>query len=310
MRVGFFGTPGLAARCLFELQRKHEICFAVTSVDTESGRNRKVQFCPAKLEALRLNIPVLQPADLKDPRFYDTIETYHADIFVIVAYGNLIPRPVYELPPLKTINLHPSLLPRYRGAAPIQWALINGEKETGITVQLINERLDAGDIIEQEVIQLDNDTTAADLYRIVETIGPGLLQRAIEALSSQRAVPIQQNESMATFCRKIDREVARIDWKRSSSAIHNLVRGLNPKPVAFSNFRGEGIRIWKTAMIDAELSDRLEPGALMRYQKKRLIAGTGTGSIDIRTIQPANKKIMDGLSFINGYRLAAGDHFE
>jgi methionyl-tRNA formyltransferase len=310
MRVGFFGTPGLAARCLSELHRKHEICFAVTAVDTESGRNRKVQWCPAKIEALRLNIPVLQPAGLKEPGFYAAIETYHADIFVIVAYGNLIPRLVYELPPLKTINLHPSLLPRYRGAAPIQWALINGEKETGITVQLINERLDAGDIIEQEVIPLDTDTTAADLYHIVETMGPGLLHRAIEALSAQRAVPIQQDESRATFCGKIDREVARIDWKGSSSAVHNLVRGLNPKPVAFSSFRGEGIRIWKTALMDAELSDRLEPGALMRYQKKRLLAGTGTGYIEIRTIQPANKKIMDGLSFINGYRLAAGERFE
>ncbi len=214
------------------------------------------------------------------------------------------------MPVFKTINLHPSLLPKYRGAAPIQWSLINGEKETGITVQLINERLDAGDIIEQEKIPLDSDMTAADLYRIVEARGPDLIERVLEGFSARKSVPVKQDESKATFCRKIDRDIARIDWKAASAVIHNLVRGLNPKPVAFSSFRGEGVKIWKTSLADEDTPGRLEPGAIARHQKKRLFAGTGTGPIEILCIQPANKKAMDGLSFINGYRLVEGDRFE
>jgi methionyl-tRNA formyltransferase len=310
MRIGFFGTPGLAASCLAGLARTHDICFVVTASDKASGRNRQVRFCPAKSEAMRLNVPVIQPASLKDPDFHDTIKNHKADIFVIVAYGNMVPRTVYEMPPLKTINLHPSLLPRYRGAAPIEWALINGESETGITVQLINDKLDAGDIIEQEKIPLDIDMTAADLYRVVEEKGPGLLHRAIEALAVHQSAPIKQDESRATLCRKIDRGTARIDWSKASLSIHNLVRGLNPKPVAFSSFRGEGIKLWKTAVPEADMPSGLGPGELARHQKKRLLAGTGTGSIEILLLQPANKKAMDGLSFINGYRMAAGERFE
>ncbi|OHD67215.1 MAG: methionyl-tRNA formyltransferase [Spirochaetes bacterium RBG_16_49_21] len=309
MKIGFFGTPELAARCLAELHAKHEISFVVTAEDKESGRNLKLRFPPAKEEALRLRIPVLQPRSLKDPQFSEAIRKFNADIFVIVAYGKLIPRAVFDLPPLKTVNLHPSLLPKYRGAAPVPWALINGERETGITVQLINEKLDSGDIIEQEVISLDINQTAADLWEIVYSRGPDLLNRAVTSLASGNPRPIRQDESQATYCRKIDRNVAMIDWGKTSLEIHNLVRGLNPKPVAFSFFRGENIRIWRAALAAGDLPDRVEPGAIIRYHRKRLLAGTGKGFLEIISIQPANRKIMDCLSFINGYRLSPADHF-
>ena len=309
MKIGFFGTPELAARVLADLKQMHDIRFAVTAEDREAGRNRVMQFCPAKIQALKLNIPVLQPASLKDPGFMEMISSYDADIFVVVAYGSLIPRAVFDHPPLKTINLHPSLLPRYRGAAPIQWSLINGEKETGITVQLINERLDEGDIVIQEAVSLEPDTTAADLNEIVASRGAGLLDRAMRELVLGKAKLIRQDEAMATFCRKIDRDVAMIDWNKPAEEIHNLVRGLNPKPVAFSSFRGENIKIWKTAQVHEDLPGTAEPGQILRYKKKRLLAGTGRGFIEILNIQPANKKIMDALSFINGYRLAPEDRF-
>jgi len=309
MRIGFFGTPELAARVLADLKNMHDVRFAVTAEDREAGRNRVMQFCPAKTQALGLNIPVLQPASLKDADFMEMIRSYGADIFVVVAYGNLIPRPVFDLPALKTINLHPSLLPRYRGAAPIQWALINGEKETGITVQLINEKLDAGDIVIQEVVALNDDTTAADLNEIVAFRGAELLDKAMRELASAHPKLIRQDETMATFCRKIDRDVAMIEWNRPAEEIHNLVRGLNPKPVAFSGFRGENIKIWKTALVHEDISETAEPGRIIRYKKKRLLAGTGAGFIEILGIQPANKKIMDALSFINGYRLVPEDRF-
>lgn len=309
MKIGFFGTPDLAARVLGDLHALHEIAFAVTAVDKEAGRNREIQFCPAKAKALDLGIPVLQPHTLKDPAFHEELVFYRADIYTVVAYGNLIPRAIFDHPPFKTINLHPSLLPRYRGAAPVQWSIINGETETGITVQLINEKLDAGDIVVQERVPVDGAMTAADLMAIVSSRGAGLMDRAIRILADGSARPVVQDESQATYCGKIDRELARIGWNRTAREIHNLVRGLNPKPVAFTMFRGENIKIWKTAPLENASLDAA-PGTIIRYQKKRLCAGTGAGVVEILALQPANKKIMDGLSFINGYRLTPEDRFE
>jgi methionyl-tRNA formyltransferase len=310
MKIGFFGTPELAARVLEDLGGTQEILFAVTAVDKEAGRNRELQSCPAKAQALALNIPVLQPAALKDPAFREQIESYNADIFVVVAYGSLIPRAIFDLPRLKTINLHPSLLPRFRGAAPIQWSLIRGESVSGITVQLINEKLDAGDIVVQEEVLLDENMTAAGLMEIVYDRGAVLIDRAIALLASGEARPVRQEESQATFCGKIDRAAAKIDWTRPAPEIHNLVRGLNPKPVAFASFRGENIKIWQTLVPHDDIQAAAGPGSIVQYGKKRLLAGTGAGFLEITAIQPANKKIMDGLSFINGYRLLPVDRFE
>ncbi|HNW28094.1 MAG TPA: methionyl-tRNA formyltransferase [Spirochaetota bacterium] len=310
MKIGFFGTPELAARVLAGLREKHEVLFAVTAEDKEAGRNRALHYCQAKEKALAFGIPVLQPKSLKDPAFIEELRSHDADIYAVVAYGNLIPRAVFEYPPLKTINLHPSLLPKYRGAAPVQWALINGEHETGITVQLINEKLDAGDIVVQERLPLDRQMTAGDVMEIVSCRGARLMDSAIGILASGGAEPQRQNESEATYCGKIDKDLPRIDWSRSAEEIHNLVRGLNPKPVAFSFFRGEAIKIWKTALPGADVPGAAGPGSLVRYQKKRLFAGTGRGMVEILSLQPANKKVMDGLSFINGYRLAPEDRFE
>ncbi len=310
MRTGFFGTPELAARVLSGLAESHEICFAVTAPDRESGRNRSMRPCAAKIRALELGIPVLQPEGLKAPDCMGAIRGFQADIFVVVAYGNLIPRQVFELPPLGTINLHPSLLPKYRGAAPIQWSLMHGETETGITVQLINERLDAGDIVIQERVPVDTAVTAADLMEIVSSRGAGIIGRAITLLASGDARPMSQDESSATYCGKIDREMARIRWHEPAAAIHNLVRALNPKPVAFSEFRGEPLKIWKTAIPSSgEVSGDAMPGSIVIHGKKRLLAAAGDGPIEILSLQPANRKVMDAISFINGFHPVSGDRF-
>ncbi|HOT45063.1 MAG TPA: methionyl-tRNA formyltransferase [Spirochaetota bacterium] len=310
MKIGFFGTPELAARVLAGLRERHEVLFAVTAEDKEAGRNRALHCCQAKEEAMRLGIPVLQPKSLKDSAFMEELRSYDADIYAVVAYGNLIPRAVFDYPPLKTINLHPSLLPKYRGAAPVQWALINGESETGITVQLINEKLDAGDIVVQERLPLDRRMTAGDVMEIVSCRGARLMDSAIGILASGSARPVRQDESEATYCGKIDKDLPKIDWSRSAEEIHNLVRGLNPKPVAVASFRGEAVKIWKTALPEADVPGTDGPGSLVRYHKKRLFAETGRGMIEILSLQPANKKVMDGLSFINGYRLTTEDRFE
>ncbi len=310
MRIGFFGTPEIAAKCLRYLRDLHEILFLVTGEDKKSGRSQRVHFNPAKAAALETGIPVLQPHSLKDGDAAAQINSFGADIYVVVAYGMMIPGSIFDHPPLKTVNLHPSLLPRYRGAAPIQWALINGESATGITVQLINEKLDAGDLVLQETVDIRPDMTAGELYGIAMERGGPLLDRALDLLRRKAVAPAPQDESAVNYCSKIDRDTAHIDWTREAYRVHNLVRGLNPKPVAWTVFRGKTVKIWKTAVCADPPESALTPGELARFGRKRLLAGTGDGAVEIQLIQPENRDVMESSSFINGYRIEPGDRFE
>ncbi len=309
MKIGFFGTPEIASFCLERLFEKHEILFIVTAEDKPSGRDMKIQYSPVKTFAIEKNIPLFQPVSLKNDELLSELKKYPADIYVVVAYGKIIPEAIYNYPPHKTMNLHPSLLPKYRGAAPIQWALINGETHTGVTVQRINDKLDSGDIIMQKNIDLSKSTNAEELYEMVLPMGAALLLEAIQNFDSGTAVLSRQNEEHATYCSKINKEIARIDWTKSAFEIHNLVRGLNPKPGAWSIFRDKNFKIWKTiqAYDIAELS--LKPGEAACYLKKKLLVGTGMGLIEILEIQQETKKIMDSVSFLNGCRLASGEFF-
>jgi len=311
MRIGFFGTPQIAAYCLGELAKAHDVAFIVSNDDKPCGRHLKIQCCPAKEVALERGIRFYHPESLKEKPFIDALGLEGADLFVVVAFGRIIPRDVFGMPRLGTINLHPSLLPRYRGAAPVEWAIINGETGTGVTVQMINERLDAGDIIVQERIPIPPDFTAEDLYDAVRPLGAALLLEAIDLLGAGKARPLPQNEEEATYCGKIDHELAHIDWNAGTMGIHNLVRGLNPRAGAWTGFRGTHVKIWKTARpAGDELRDHAVPGHLLIHQKKRLLAGTADGWIEILSLQPETKRVMDGLSFINGYRPGPGDRFE
>lgn len=309
IKIGFFGTPEIASACLSGLAAQFDVAFVVTGEDKHRGRHQTLSYCEAKEAALCSDLTVLQPHDLRDPEFIRTLHEYDADIYIVVAYGKIIPREIFDHPPLKTINLHPSLLPKYRGAAPVQWALIKGEKETGISVQLINERLDAGDIIVQEKIPLHENMTAAELYNIIIPRGVPLLKEAVNLLVSGRADPRKQNEDEATYCGKIDRDTAHIDWNSTSWEIHNLVRGLNPKPAAWTMFKGKSVKIWETRVFDDDALV-LKPGELRRHRKKHLLAGTGDGLLEIIRLQPETKKVMDGSAFINGHRIEAGDSFD
>lgn len=309
MKVGFFGTPDIASQVLQRLCREHDVVFLVAPEDKRCGRNLQIQHCASKELAACEDIPVLQPKSLKNPEFAEELKKYKADIFVVVAYGKLIPRTIFDLPQFGTINLHPSLLPRYRGAAPVEWALINGEQETGVTVQMINEELDAGDIVVQEKILLDDTINSAELYELVMPLGEELVLKSIELLSHGNEILTPQDNSRATHCAKIDRETAHILWNKSSLEIHNLVRGLNPKPAAWTTFRNMNIKIWRTTAFHDEVIALL-PGEIFKFHKKRLLAGTGNGVIEILEIQPENKKRMDGLAFINGYRLVEKEFFE
>ncbi len=307
MKIGFFGTPEIASYTLNALSEKHEVVFAVTCLDKPQGRSQKVCTTPVKICADENCIELIQTENLKDPLFLDTLKCFNADIFVVVAFGYIIPRGIFEMPRLGTLNLHPSLLPKYRGAAPVQWALINGETKTGVTVQMINEKLDAGDIVLQREIKILPEMNSSDLYEIVLPLGAEMLLEALDGLDSGLLIPRKQNHDDATYCGKIDRELAMIDWKNPAACVHNLVRGLNPKPAAWTEFRGKNLKIWKTSVFTDVLDSSLEPGEIRVHEKKRLLAGSSDGIIEILELQPENKKKMDSLSFINGSHLTEGE---
>ncbi len=307
MRIGFFGTPHIAAWNLRYLHEKgHDILFAVTPEDRPAGRGRSTRPCAAKEAARDLGIQVFHPADLKDPEFQATLAGSGAEACVVVAYGKIIPPSIFNLPPLGTLNLHPSLLPAYRGAAPIPWVLINGEKVTGVTVQKINERMDAGDIVAREKIPLDDKITAGELYEKVLPLGGELLDLSLERIRDPGFTPEPQDESRATYCGKLSTDLAKIDWTRPARDIHNLVRGCNPAPGAWTLFRGQTLKIWKTGPCAGGRSGT-EPGTLYPEEKGRLVAATGDDDLEIIELQQQGKRRMEVPAFINGARLAEGE---
>ena len=309
MRIGFFGTPEIAAYCLKKLLCQHQIDFIVTKEDKPVGRRQKIQISPVKEVALAHKVKIFQPSSLNEVSFQKELKSFSSDLFIVVAYGKIIPKEIYNFPPFKTINLHPSLLPLYRGAAPLQWALINGEKETGITIQMINDNLDEGDLLLQKKISIEVNQSTGDLYKIVQEKGSELLEKTINLISTRKIKSLPQDNSKATFCQKIDRNLAKIDWSWTAVKIHNLVRGLNPKPVAWTLFKGRNIKIWQTSLLSSSRALKLEPGSLIKDNKKLLIQ-TGDSLLEIKNLQPEGKQRMDGGSFCNGYRIKENDSFE
>ncbi|MCX8122782.1 MAG: methionyl-tRNA formyltransferase [Spirochaetes bacterium] len=309
MKIGFFGTPEIAAFCFEHLIKYYEIAFAVTSPDKPKGRGKHMTPPPVKEKAIAHGIPCFQPVTLKDETLRETLLQFNCEIFVVVAYGKLIPQSIFSIPPHGTINLHPSLLPKYRGAAPVEWALYNGEQQTGVTVQLINQELDAGDIVLQSPVTIAPDDTAQDVYDKILPIGVDLLIKAINGLHDGTITPVPQDHSQATYCGKITSETAHINWNMSARSIHNLVRAFNPKPVAWTTFRGKIIKIWKTAVGDSSYNyPTAQPGTLI-HQAKRLFVCTGDGTLEVLILQPETKKPMDAAAFLNGYRLQEKDAF-
>lgn len=310
MKIGFFGTPEIAAYCLEKLIGRYEVVFVVTCEDKPQGRCLHVCSSIVKDCADAHNIEVFQPCSLKTDDIAPLIEKFNADIFVVVAYGQIIPRNVFAMPRLGSINLHPSLLPKYRGAAPVQWAIIHNEQASGITIQRIDERLDAGDVVLQEKFDISIDDTTGDIYSRILPLGTEVLFRAIDGLNDGSILPVKQNEADAVYCGKINREKSRIDWGISALNIHNLVRALNPKPVAWCEFRGKHTKIYKTKLFNETIDQELKNGELLRYQKKRLLAGTSDGILEILQLQPENKKLMTAVEFLNGARLEPGEVFD
>lgn len=311
MKIVFMGTPEFARRPLVCLtESKHQVLAVVTGPDKQAGRGRKTVSTPCKAEAVARSIPVLTPSSLRSKALHDELAGLEPDLFVVVAF-RILPESLFSLPRLGSINIHGSLLPRYRGAAPINWALVNGETETGLTSFFLKKRVDSGDVIGVEKIPITLDDNYDSLsLKMSEAAGPFLL-RSIEMIESGQLTPVSQDESLATPARKLEPIDGLINFDRPAQTVHNHIRGMTSRPGAYTGFRGKSVKIRKARPITAELipSDtQQDPGAVIS-NRKRLMVSCAVGALEITSLIPQGRKQMDGVSFINGFKPSAGEKF-
>lgn len=306
MRIVFFGTPLFAVPSLKALlQSGEEIVAVVTQADKKRGRDRIPSPPPVKEFAIHSEIKVLQPTNMKDHAFLNELSFMKPDIIVVVAYGKILPLPILKLPPLGCINVHASLLPKYRGAAPIQWALINGEKKTGVTTMLMDEGLDTGNILLQEETEIADEDTAETLSQRLSEMGASLLMKTIKGIKDGSLKPVPQGGA-PSCAPPLKKEDGRIDWSKSATEIFNFVRGMYPWPCAYCYFKKERIKITRVKVLEGSGM----PRRVEKASKDELIVGTGEGLISILELQPEGKKSMPATAFLQGRGLKERSYFD
>ncbi len=299
MKIIFFGTPDFAIPSLKILnESKHEVLAVVTAPDKQRGRGRKVSFTPVKKYALENNLQILQPEKLNNDDFVQALKKFNADLFVIVAF-RILPTSVFTIPPEGSFNLHGSLLPKYRGAAPIQWALINGEKETGVTTFFLKEKVDTGNIIAQEKIEITEEDNLGTLHDKMSEIGAILVLKTVEIIEQGNIKLKEQDNSLATPAPKITKAICKIDWNKPAIEIHNLIRGISPFPGAYFIINNKQFKIFKSKIVEEK---KLKPSQI-EQTKKEIFIGTADGTIQVLEIQPEGRKRMTSEEFLRGYSL-------
>ncbi len=303
MRVVFMGTPDFAVPCLKALinEKNHDVLGVFTQPDRRKGRGKKMQGTPIKILATEEKIPVYQPEKLNTPENYQILKDLKADVFVVVAYGQILSTEILEIPPYGAINVHASLLPEYRGAAPIHWALIHGEEETGITTMQMDEGLDTGDMLLQESVEIGAEDTTGDLHDRLALLGPRILLKTLKGLKNDEITPIPQELNKGSYAPKITRELARISWDLPAKDIYNLIRGLNPYPGAQTSYRGKSLKVHEARWIREDSGK--EPGTILTVGKAGILVATGKERILITEIQFSGKKRMKVAEYLAGNTL-------
>ncbi len=301
MKVVFMGTPEFARRPLEYLYRNtnHDILAVVTGPDKPSGRGQKLSPTPVRVAASALDIPIFTPESLDEPDFLDRINYVGADIFVVVAF-RILPDALFTIPPHGSINLHGSLLPRYRGAAPINWALINGETETGLTTFFLKKKVDTGDLIYQEKIAIGPEETFDELNTRMSKLAGPVLGKTLDLIESEQVRPIKQDGTQATPAPKLAPYDCIIDWGFPPINVINFVRGLSSTPGAFTLFRGKKLKILRARKFNEPLPDIYQPGQLVR-DKSRLVIAVASGAVEITQVVPEGKSKISGIEFVRGY---------
>ena len=305
MRIVFMGTPDFAVPTLTALiEGGHEVVAVVTQPDKPKGRGKAVLMTPVKEKAIEYEIPVYQPVKVRDPEFVELLKTMAPDAIVVVAFGQILPKSILDLPKYGCVNVHASLLPKYRGAAPIQWAVIDGEKESGVTTMMMDVGLDTGDMLEQKAIPLDEKETGGSLFDKLSEVGARLCVKTMEAIENGTAVYTPQDDALATHTGKIQKEMGSIDWSKDAEVIERLVRGLNPWPSAYTRIDDKNLKIWRAKVISHEV--KAAPGCILKVTKDELEVQTGNGVLALLEVQLEGKKRMTTDAFLRGYQVTEG----
>ena len=306
MGTADFAVPGLHRIA----QSGHDIISVVTAPDLPRGRGQKVSYTPVKTAATELNLPVIQPENLRDPGFAEAVRDLNPDLIVVIAF-RILPKEIYMIPKLGSFNLHASLLPRYRGAAPINHAIINGDKESGVTTFFLKEKVDTGNIILQNKTAIGDDETAGELHDRLAILGADAVMKTIELIEKNQIQPVIQDESMASTAPKLTKENTRINWNLSSHELKNFIRGLSPYPCAWTMLNGEPYKLFRSTVSEEKAPPDCVTGTILDIDHEKGI-GVVTGNrglVLITEIQPPSKKRMTASEFIRGYTIRKNDVF-
>lgn len=306
MRVIYMGTPDFAVPCLDKLMAEgHDVAAVATQPDRPKGRGQRLAASPVKEAALGYGLPVLQPEKIKNAGFIADLAALQPDVIVVVAFGQFLPQVLLEMPRVGCINVHASLLPRYRGAAPIHWAVINGETRTGITTMYMDSGMDTGDMIVKAELTIGPDETTGQLHDRLMLLGAETLSRTLALVAEGQAPRTPQDHPSATYAPLLTRETERIDWEKPAQAVHNLVRGLAPWPGAFCYHGAKTLKIWSSEYLAGPSGHR--PGEILEVGPAGPVVAAGTGAVRLREVQPENRRRMEAGEYVRGYGLEVGE---
>ncbi len=292
------GTPQFAVPCLKNLIDNHNVVGVFTQPDKPSGRGQKLNISPVKEEALKHNIPIFQPNTLRNLQIVEDTKNLNPDLIVVVAYGQILPKEILDLPRYGCINVHASLLPKYRGAGPINWVIINGEIETGITTMLMDTGLDTGPILLKEKVQIGEDETAGDLHDRLMDLGAVVLKDTIRLLETGEIELTPQNHDQSSYAPMLTKDLGKIDWNKSAKQIRDLIRGTIPWPTSYTSYDGQPMKIWRSSIVESD--DKNIPGTIVDVKKDSILVATGEGILSVEEIQFSGKKRMSVSRYLVG----------
>lgn len=311
MKVIFMGTPEFAVSALDALvEAQHQVALVVTQPDKPKGRGKEMQITPVKACALKHDIPVFQPVKIKEKDAVETLRGYGADVFVVAAFGQILPEEILNMPKFGCINIHASLLPKYRGAGPIQRVILDGMSETGITIMKMDKGVDTGDMLLQSVVPIDEKETGDSLHDKLAIAGSKLIVEALCKIEAGDIAPVKQNDADSCYAGMLDKSMGKIDWSRDAVQIERMVRGLNSWPGTYTSYNGKVLKIWESDVCEKEKTLENEvPGTVTAVDKAALYVRTGKGVLKITQVQLEGKKRMDVKAFLLGCRIEAGEIF-
>lgn len=307
IRIVYMGTPDFAVEPLEAIIKAgYEVAAVVTQPDRQKGRGKEVKMTPVKECALRHGIPVFQPVKIKEPEAVAELEKYQADLFVVAAFGQLLSEEILNMPEYGCINIHASLLPAYRGAAPIQWAVLNGEKESGVTIMQMDKGLDTGDMLLKRSVELSPKETGDSLHDKLMHLGAELIVEALPKLEKGELVPEKQKDELSSYAKKLTKAMGQIDWSKDAVSLERWIRGLNSWPSAYTFFGGKTLKIWEAQVTEENGAQKAEPGQVVSVSRESFTVACGQGELQIFSLQLEGKKRVSTREFLLGYQVEPG----